>query len=117
MGALIGEARHFASHAPELVRPFGDLEAYRNVGLCEKVVGLQIKHRAKTSKTADELVRAANIASSLAPTAQPHRPSAGKLSRVATNPIKLSKRFKSFGAKREDENFWRMSPKFSLEFV
>jgi len=36
---------------------------------------------------------------------------------VATNPVKLSKRFNPFGANGKDENLREMSPKFFLELL
>jgi hypothetical protein len=52
-----------------------------------------MKQKAKARKTTRELVPAASISSSPALAAQPPQPVCRGLSRVATNPIELSKRF------------------------
>src|ERR1700722_5283600 len=67
-------ASHFASHAPELVRWPGDLEALKNAGLCELPRVVPIKQIARTRKRFRKLLPVANISSSPAPAAQPPQP-------------------------------------------
>jgi hypothetical protein len=93
---------HFASHAPEPIRLLGILEVLKKAALCGKVGVLPIKPVARTRKTILEEVRAANIASSPAPTAQPPQPVCRGASPGGHQPDRAEQTVQSFtGASRK----------------